>query len=352
VTDQSDDPKADLLGTLHEVSNALTVLLGWVAEARDPGATPDEIGHALRIIEQRARSARDLARRAIGVKVPPPGDAEIDRVLGDVVEALAVEASRSGVTIVRRGTCTARVPLGDDVAQIVTNLALNATHYAPKGSEVRIVTTMDPAGVTIDVEDDGPGIPAERTFSVFEGDSTRQGGAGVGLRHARAMARAAGGDLSLVPGAGGARFRLRWPRTDAPAAKPEPDAAGRVSRPRIQILAGTKVLIVEDDAGVTELLGSALEARGAEVTIARTAAELQGRVDAGLHAVLVDLSPIAADVQGALAMLKQRAAQAEIVFITGSAEALPEGMENAAWVRKPFEVSEVVDAILARKRSG
>jgi CheY-like chemotaxis protein len=349
--DPKDDPKTDLVGALHEVSNALTVLLGWVAEARDPSATPEEIAHALRILEQRARSARDLARRAIGVKVPPPGDVDLPQVVADVVESLRVEAARASVTITPSGPSPseARIPLGDDLAQIITNLALNALHYAPAGSEVRIVTAVEPATVTIDVEDDGPGVSEERSFSVFEGDTTRQGGAGIGLRHARAMARAAGGDLTLLPGAGGARFRIRWPRADAPPIK-APDPSGRLSRPRLQVLAGTKVLIVEDDADVTELLGTALEARGAEVTVARTADELRGRIDEGLHAVLVDLSPIAEDVQGALAMVKARAAKAEIVFITGSAEALPEGMESSAWVRKPFEVGEVVDAILACKR--
>ena len=66
----ADDPKRAALGALHEVSNALTVLLGWVAEAREPDATPEEVERALRIIEQRGRAARDLARRAIGAKVP------------------------------------------------------------------------------------------------------------------------------------------------------------------------------------------------------------------------------------------------------------------------------------------
>ncbi len=195
--------------------------------------------------------------------------------------------------------------------------------------------------MTIDVEDDGPGITAERSFSVFEGDSTRQGGAGVGLRHARAIARAAGGDLRLLAteadGAKGAVFRVEWPR-DIPTSVGEP----RISRPKLQVLAGTRVLIVEDDRDVTNLLESALEARGAEVTIARTAAELAERIDARHTAVLVDLSPIASDVAGALALVKREAKDAAIVFITGSAEALPEGMEEAAWLRKPFEVGELV----------
>lgn len=355
----ADDPKRDALGALHEVSNALTVLLGWVAEARDPSASPDDVRHALRIVEQRARAARDLARRAIGAKVAPPGDADLDTLLDEVVEALALEAQRAQVRIVRQVTSpqagtparadACRVPLGEDLAQIVTNLALNALAYTPKGSELNITVTAAPREVTIDVADQGPGVSAERSFSVFEGDSTRQGGAGVGLRHARAMARAAGGDLQLMANIGdapltnlGATFRVSWPR-DVVTHVGEP----RPSRPKLQVLAGARILIVEDDTDVTDLLESALVARGAEVTIAHTAAELAERIHAGHHAVLVDLSPIAEDVAGALDLMRRQAKDAAIVFITGSAEALPEGMEDAAWLRKPFEVGELV-TILSR----
>ena len=340
----TDDPKRDALGALHEVSNALTVLLGWVAEARDPSAAPEDVKHALRIVEQRARAARDLSRRAIGAKVPPPGDADVDALVGEVVESLRLEAERAQVKIARSGESNGcRVPLGEDLAQIVTNLALNAFAYAPKGSSLHVIVTVAPREVTVDVRDEGPGISSERTFSVFEGDTTRQGGAGVGLRHARAMARAAGGDLQLLEqlgGTQGATFRVSWPR-DVPTNVGEP----RASRPKLQILAGTRILIVEDDRDVTTLLESALEARGAEVTIAHTAEELAARIDPGHTAVLVDLSPIAADVTGALDMVKRQAKDAAIVFITGSAEALPEGMESEAWVRKPFEVGELVTSL-------
>ena len=69
-----------------------------------------------------------------------------------------------------------------------------------------------------------------------------------------------------------------------------PESTSASSRPKLQVLAGKRVLIVEDDTDVTDLLESALSARGAEVTIARTAQELADRIDGGHHAVLVDLS--------------------------------------------------------------
>ena len=116
------------------------------------------------------------------------------------------------------------------------------------------------------------------------------------------------------------------------------------SMPKLAVLGGARVFVLEDDLDVTGLLESALSARGAEVTLARTHKELEARLD-GHDAILVDLSPIQHDLHGAMALVRRQAPNAAIVFITGSAESLPEGLEGI-WVRKPFEVSEIVSALL------
>jgi CheY-like chemotaxis protein len=348
----SRDPYLDLEGTLHEVSNALTVLLGWVAEARAPGASMDEIRHALAIVDQRARRARDLARRAIGAKIiPADSDADLAQVLGDVAATLAVEAQRANVKVTLEPSEPARIVLGEDVAQIVTNLVLNAIAHAPPHTEIRIVMTTHREDVWIDVIDAGPGVPEARQESVFEGDTKREGGAGVGLRHARAIARAAGGDLSLVESTQGARFRLVWPRADV---RRKPVASLRPSGEHLALsLAGSRILVVEDDADVTDLLEAGLGARGAVVTIARTAAELDKALYAEPpDAVLLDLSPIAADPSASLARLKTAAPNAAVVFVSGSNDRVPEGIaEGTQFVRKPFELSEIVGALVRARRS-
>ena len=102
---------------------------------------------------------------------------------------------------------------------------------------------------------------------------------------------------------------------------------------------------------MTDLLEAALGARGAEVTVARTAAELDARLQATHGAVLVDLSPIATDPSGAVERMRLRAKDAAIVLITGSAERIPPGLEGTTWVRKPFEVAEVVEVLVQAKKS-
>ena len=337
------DPHRDLAGVLHDVSNALTVLLGWVGEARAADASPETIAYALTIIEQRARIARDLARHAIG---SPRFDEQLPagEIARDVIDALAVEASRAGVTmIVTGGDATAKVAGALDVSQVLTNLVMNALAYAPQGSEVTIDVSADDERVSIVVTDRGPGVPASRREGIFHGESLRPGGTGVGLRHSRDLARAAGGEVELLPSTppDGARFRISWPRVDAIPRPP-------LSTSRVRELAGVRVLLVEDDAAVTQLLETALEGRGADVTIASSGADLAAAIaKAPYHAALVDLSPIAEDAEGAIARLRDSSPGIDLVLITGSADRLPEAVatEEMKLVRKPFEVSEVLAAL-------
>jgi len=343
VTEPS-DPHRDLAGVLHDVSNALTVLLGWVGEARAPGATPEEVAYALTIVEQRARIARDLARHAIG---SPRIDEqrEVSAIVEEICKALVVEAQRANVRLsVNAVEASAKVAGALDVAQVLTNLVLNALAYAPRGSSVDVTLTADDERCSIVVADVGPGVAAERRESIFEGDSLRPGGTGVGLRHSRALARAWGGEVELVGHEGrGARFLVRWPRVDAIPRPP-------VSTARVNDLSGMQLLLVEDDIAVTQLLETALEARGATVTTATTAAELTKALAHGPYdAALVDLSPIAADTPGALAALRACSPHATVVLVTGNADATPDMVAGLTieLVRKPFEVREVV-AVLGR----
>jgi DNA-binding NtrC family response regulator len=67
-----------------------------------------------------------------------------------------------------------------------------------------------------------------------------------------------------------------------------------------------------------------------------------------LDAALVDLSPLAADPRGAFQMLHERHPGIPVILISGVASGVPEELvsEVSAWVRKPFEMGEVL-AVLA-----
>lgn len=340
------DPRRDLAGVLHDVSNELTVLLGWLAEARADALTEEKRKHALTMVEQRARTARDLARQAIGGEAVDEPQA-IGDVARDVIESLTLAASEAGATIRGAGGATAEVAGALALANVIKNVVINAVAHAPSGSEVTVDVTADDERVSIVVTDQGPGVPDAQRERIFLGASFRPGGTGVGLRHSREVARAAGGDLELLPAVAGkgASFRVSWPRVDAVL----PRATGSS---RAREFAGVRVLLVEDDMAVRQLLETALEARGAEVTVAATATEFDRAVEKSSYEVaLLDLSPIAADAAGAIAGLRRSSPGVDLVLISGSVDKLPDAIaaDTLKLVRKPFEVAELLAALKKRQ---
>jgi len=112
--------------------------------------------------------------------------------------------------------------------RIVANLVGNALTHGGGAARVRI--TGDEAGVTLEVADDGPGIPAEALPHVFDrffkADRSRAApGSGLGLAIAQENARLLGGEITVTSQLGhGAVFLLRLPVT-----QPLPGGEGAVA---------------------------------------------------------------------------------------------------------------------------
>ncbi len=340
----------ELAGALHEVSNALTVVLGWLetaAEARDPG----KVQAALAVAREHARRGRSLARRAIGAEdevVLAHRDAQ--SLVEFAVMSVLPRAQERNVRLEVSALPGADVPLGDDgpALQILTNLLLNALDFSPPGRTVRVAVERQAAVVSITVQDEGPGIPEPRRATLFaEPRSTRPGGAGIGLAHSQRLARESGGDLRLVHSEKGACFELLWPLALATAFSAESDASSA--------LASARVLVVEDDAAIASLLELSLEARGAQVIVATDRQSLS-HVLAGrpvLDAALVDLSPLGEEVAESLDAITRESPNAVVLLVSGQPTGIPPEAEGrfAAWVRKPFEMGELIEtlsALLAR----
>jgi signal transduction histidine kinase len=132
-----------------------------------------------------------------------------------VVTEVAAEPRRVPVSVVAAGPVHAAAE-ADGLRRAVRNLVDNAARHATAAVAVT-VTSVAGADVEVAVADDGPGVPADAAERVFDRftrlDDSRaraDGGAGLGLPIARALARAYGGDVRLDQTvAPGARFVLR-----------------------------------------------------------------------------------------------------------------------------------------------
>ncbi len=119
----------------------------------------------------------------------------------------------------------------DELHRLVLNLMENALRHTDPGTAVAATVTAGDGRVVLEVEDDGPGIPAELREKVFErfyrGAGDTSGSSGLGLAIVRAVADSHGGRVDLEePSDGrGARFVVRLPAAGRPATPPRPPAA-------------------------------------------------------------------------------------------------------------------------------
>ena len=88
--------------------------------------------------------------------------------------------------------------------QVVGNLLSNAAKYSPAGSQIRIRLTSENDRMSIEIGDDGIGIPEEDRQGLFEpfyrASNAREGaadGTGIGLHVSRAIVQSHGGDISI-----------------------------------------------------------------------------------------------------------------------------------------------------------
>lgn len=379
---------AGLAEALHEVSNALTVIMGWIERARAESSSPAGVERALDVAIGRAAQARIIVRRAIGAEVPETAPRSAAAILDEAVLGVEPSARRAGLqieVIAAPGIEALRLDEALHVVQILTNLLLNAISFSPPGATVSVDARPFSRGhgVVFGVSDEGPGVPRHRRANLFSSNvSTRPGGAGIGLRHAAGLARLSGGELSLAETLSGARFELRWPAkegvdaprgispdfensmaeavTDLDAALVDlplpprrtvpapPESRVALSARARDLLQGARILVVEDDDAVIDLLDTALTARGADVISVRRRGDLPAALAGGrFDAALVDISPIQDDVPGALATVRGANDSLRLVLISGSAARMPDVPTGwvSAWVRKPFEIAEILAAL-------
>jgi signal transduction histidine kinase len=123
------------------------------------------------------------------------------------------------------------VAVGDEerIAQIGRALADNALVHTPPGTAVRIRVGANDRRAWLEVEDDGPGIPADQLERVFDRFFRVEGGiapgSGLGLAIARELAELMGGHVRASSRPGRTRFTLELPAASAPVPRtPEPAA--------------------------------------------------------------------------------------------------------------------------------
>jgi len=118
-------------------------------------------------------------------------------------------------------------------------------------------------------------------------------------------------------------------------------------------LDGLRVAVLEDDPAVMSLLEFGLISRGVELFTLANRKDLDAFAKNGtcVDAALIDLSPIAADPDGALSLLRRHSPKVSVFLISGTAISAGTNQAVAGWIRKPFELGEIFQALGRAQRA-
>ena len=265
-------------GVAHDFNNLLASVLG-LSELllRHPHTTDDLKPTVERLHACALDGAGTVARiqefAGGGAAEGEPGAIAAHAVLDDVAGALSHRFDAEGWTLrIEHGDCPPILGRFADLRDVMQNLVLNAMDAMPGGGVVTLRSLSRDGRPVLEVEDTGAGIdPAvrERIFEPFF--TTKNGrGHGLGLAICWSIVNRMGGviDARSAPERGTVFVLELTPAptgtaTSPPSAAPDPDASARRGR----------LLLVEDDPTVREVLGCMLRMLEHDVTEAQDGPE-------------------------------------------------------------------------------
>jgi signal transduction histidine kinase len=364
--------KDEFLATMsHELRTPLNAIFGWVTLLRTRRLDEPTQERALETIERNARAQKRLIEDLLDVSRIVTGKVALEimpvdprRVVEAALETMAPAAQAKGITVVPlldTGVATVR---GDfaRLQQIVCNLLSNAIKFTPSGGKVDVCLAHRNGEAEISVSDSGQGIKPEFLPLVFDrfrqedgSISRRHGGLGLGLAIVRHLVELHAGSVeafSLGEGEG-SRFVVRLP-TRLGAAKGGAADEVVASPTTSSMLAGVRLLVVDDEPGARELIANVLQGYGAEVCLAESGqAALTKLFEQRPHVLVADLGMPGMDgyalIEQVRALDPDFGGQTPAIAVTGYASpldrlrALQAGYQNH--VAKPVEPQELAIVI-------
>ncbi len=290
--------KSDFLATMsHEIRTPMNTVIGMARLVQQTDLSPKQRNYLEKIdVSAKAllniiNDVLDYSKIEAGMLALDLSDFELDEVLETVSAVTSTRAEEKGLEIVY--SIAPDVPRrlrGDPfrLGQVLTNLVGNAVKFTEVGEIVVSVEASPPdieaeevAMLAFSVRDTGIGLDPEQISHLFlpfsqaeARTSGRYGGTGLGLAICRRLVTLMGGRIGVesVPGQGSV-FRFLLPMRPTPT---RDHATSQMLRQ--SVLAGARVLVVDDNASAREILSDILREFGMQVDAAPSGVE-------GLHAL-------------------------------------------------------------------
>jgi len=275
----------------HELRAPLTAMLGWVTLVRGKRLNKENKDRALETVERNARTQKKLVEDLLDVSSIVTGNfslniepTDLPSVIESAIESVRPEAEAKGVLLQKALDPAVHLFEIDPhrFQQVIWNLVQNAVKFTPAGGFVEVRLRYLNGQAVIEVADTGVGIAPEFLPFVFDrfrqanGSITRKhGGLGLGLAIVRSLVEMHGGTVG-VDSAGegqGSTFRIALP--SPPLEKPQRETPPMAETGQNSItsdltpkLSGLRVLVVDDQADMRELMSTILCLEKAEVRTA------------------------------------------------------------------------------------
>jgi PAS domain S-box-containing protein len=286
-SEQASRTKDQFIATLsHELRSPLNVMLGWTRMLRSATLDTDARTRGLDVLDRSVRLQSQLIDDLLDVSRIVTGKLRIERQRVDLgaIANVAVDAARPAADAKRiQLTSVIEAPLWMDadparLQQIISNLLTNALKFTGANGQLHVRARRDDMSARVVISDTGIGMSSDLLPFVFErfrqGDSSTtrtHSGLGLGLAIVKRLVELHEGEIeAFSPGPGkGSTFTVVLPLApDSRAAE-----VAKMTLSNRSLLAGVRVLVVDDDADARLTLTTMLEQFGATATAVASAGE-------------------------------------------------------------------------------
>ncbi|MGO9621546.1 MAG: PAS domain-containing protein [Desulfobaccales bacterium] len=264
-------------GIAHDFNNILTAILGNIGLAMLDGKIEDRVQERLARAEQACLRAQSLSQQLLTFAkggAPLIKSISIAKLLKES-PILALSGSKSSHEVSIPDDLWSMEADEAQINQVISNLLINADQAMPRGGIIKIKAEnclvaaesnlLVPKGkyVKFTIADQGMGIPPKHLDQIFDPYfSTKQKGNGLGLATAYSIIKNHSGHIQVESELGvGATFHIYLPATDKEVRADELETA----KPT---MGQGKVLVMDDEEMVREVLGGMLSRLGYEVDFA------------------------------------------------------------------------------------
>ena len=282
-------------GVAHELNNPLTSVIGFAELLKQVELHPRHRSYVQYICKSTERCHKIVQGLLSFARQHPPERTllNVNEMISGVLEILAYEMRTSNIEILREFDPAIPKILGDShqLQQVVLNILNNSRQaieaHSPNG-RIRILTEATDTHVRVIIEDNGPGINGENLHKIFDPFFTTKPvgkGTGLGLSLCYGIVREHGGTITAhsFPGKG-ATFTIEVPAQRTADGSPDELTFSNAGSLNGQ---GKRVLVIDDEEWILELVRQILEQDGFEVHLARDGEAALDQVSRAQYEMLV-----------------------------------------------------------------